>query len=197
MVDNDSVVAVADAAVSELGGLHIWANVAGIYPVYSTLDMTREEWQKIIDVNLGGTFFGAREAARRMIAAGNPGVIINFESTTVHKIPSPGLAHYIASKGGVESLTRALAVEFSPNGIRVFAIAPTMVRTPGMEVQKPELTEAFGNVGDPWVIYGSGLPLGRIGVPDDVARVVLFCASDLSLMMTGQMLAVDSGDLLI
>lgn len=195
VADPASVSAAADTAVNTFGGLHIWINCAGIYPIHDTLDMSESDWNKVLDVNLKGSFFGAREAARRMVAAGTPGVIVNTHSTTAHKIPSPGLAHYIASKGAVESLTRAMALEFGPKGVRVLAVSPTMVATEGMMEQKPMLTEAFGNVGDPHVLYGSRLPLGRIGTPDDIARVVLFAVSDLSLIMTGSVLYADAGDL--
>lgn len=195
VADQASVSAAADAAVRSFGGLHIWANCAGIYPIHDTLEMAEADWDTVLGVNLKGSFFGAREAAKRMIAADAPGVVINIHSTTAHKIPSPGLAHYIASKGAVESLTRALALELGPKGVRVLAVSPTMVATEGMMEQKPMLTEAFGNIGDPHIIYGSRLPLGRIGTPDDIARVVLFAASDLALIMTGSILFADAGDL--
>ena len=202
VLDTEQVEAAADAAVAELGGLDVWANIAGIYPIRAedfqvTPDLSDQAWDRTIGINLSGTYRGARAAARTMIAAGTAGVIINTLSTTSHKVPAPGFSHYIASKGAVESLTRSLAVELGPHGIRVLAITPTMVATPGMEAQKPVLTMAFGNQGDPWEIYGSRLPLGRIAQPDDIARLVLFAASDLSMIMTGSVLAADAGDLCV
>jgi NAD(P)-dependent dehydrogenase (short-subunit alcohol dehydrogenase family) len=196
------VEAAADAAVSELGGLDIWANIAGVYPVRAeefqvTPGLEDDEWARMIGINLTGTFHGARAAARRMIEGGKGGVIINIQSTTTQKVPAPGFSHYVASKGGIEALTKSLAVELGPHGIRVLSISPTMVATPGMLEQKPVLTEAFGNVGDPHVLYGSRLPLGRIATEDEIGRVALFLASDLAAVMTGSVVAADAGDLAV
>jgi NAD(P)-dependent dehydrogenase (short-subunit alcohol dehydrogenase family) len=196
------VEAAADEAVSELGGLGIWANIAGVYPVHAdefqvAASMSDATWDRTIGINLTGTFHGARAAAKRMIEAGRRGVIINVQSTTTQKVPAPGFAHYVASKGGIEALTKSLAVELGQHGIRVLSISPTMVGTPGMTAQKPVLTEAFGNNGDPWLLYGSRLPLGRIATEDDIARVALFLASDLSAIMTGSVVAADAGDLAV
>ena len=196
------VEAAADAAVSELGGLDVWANIAGVYPVQAdefqvAATLGDAEWARMIGINLTGTFHGARAAARRMIEAGKGGVIINIQSTTTQKVPAPGFAHYVASKGGIEALTKSLAVELGPYGIRVVSISPTMVATPGMMAQKPVLTEAFGNVGDPHVLYGSRLPLGRIATEDEIGRVALFLASDLAAVVTGSVVAADAGDLAV
>jgi NAD(P)-dependent dehydrogenase (short-subunit alcohol dehydrogenase family) len=200
--DAADVEAAADAAVSELGGLDVWANIAGVYPVRAdefqvAAGLADAEWARMIGINLTGTFHGARAAAQRMIDAGKGGVIINIQSTTTQKVPAPGFAHYVASKGGIEALTKSLAVELGQHGIRVLSISPTMVATPGMMAQKPVLTEAFGNVGDPHLLYGSRLPLGRIATEDEIGRVALFLASDLSAIMTGSVVAADAGDLAI
>jgi NAD(P)-dependent dehydrogenase (short-subunit alcohol dehydrogenase family) len=200
--DAAEVEAAADAAVSELGGLDVWANIAGVYPVQAdefqvAATLADAEWGRMIGINLTGTFHGARAAAKRMIEAGKGGVIINIQSTTTQKVPAPGFAHYVASKGGIEALTKSLAVELGEHGIRVLSISPTMVATPGMMAQKPVLTEAFGNVGDPHVLYGSRLPLRRIATEDEIGRVALFLASDLSAIMTGSVVAADAGDLAV
>jgi NAD(P)-dependent dehydrogenase (short-subunit alcohol dehydrogenase family) len=200
--DAAEVEAAADAAVEELGGLDIWANIAGVYPVERdefqvTPALGDAEWSRMIGINLTGTFHGARAAARRMIDAGKGGVIINIQSTTTQKVPAPGFSHYVASKGGIEALTKSLAVELGEYGIRVLSISPTMVATPGMMAQKPVLTEAFGNVGDPHILYGSRLPLRRIATEDEIGRVALFLASDLSAIMTGSVIAADAGDLAV
>lgn len=196
VTNSAAVSAAADAAVEAFGGIEVWANVAGVYPVVPTLQMSDEDWHKIIGINLHGTFYGAREAARRMTEAGKPGVIVNTVSTTVHKVPAPGLAAYIAAKGGVESMTRAMALEFGPSDIRVLAVGPTLTRTEGTLAQKPMLEEAMGNIGDAHELYGGRLPLGRIAVADDIARVVLFAVSDMGQMLTGSALYVDGGDLI-
>lgn len=126
-----------------------------------------------------------------MVAAGLGGVIVNIASTAAYRADGPGVAHYVASKFGVRGLTQSLAVELGGHGIRVLAVAPTVTLTPGLEAGRESL-EAAGFVLDE---LGARLPLGRVAVPDDVARVVLFCASDLSLLMTGSTLLVDAGEL--
>ena len=157
---------------------------------HGTLD---DDWDDMIAVNLRGTFLGSREAARRMVRAGRRGVIVNISSCAAFRTGGPELAHYVASKFGVRGLTQALAAEFGAFGIRVIGVAPTYIeRRPaerlhvadpaaGLEQRPPNLTFS--------------LPLGRAGVPDDVARVVVFAASDLALLMTGSTIPVDAGQL--
>lgn len=101
------------------------------------------------------------------------------------------MSYYVASKHGVRGLTRALAVEFGPHNIRVLALAPTLIETPGIS----QLMPAFEDSGVSMEEMLGTLPLGRLGVPDDVARVALFCASELSSFMTGATLPVDAGQL--
>lgn len=187
----ESVRALVDQAVSDLGGLDVWVNSAGIYPVSPLLELSEEVWDGVLDVNLRGTFIGAREAARAMIASGKGGVVVNIASTAAYRADGPGVAHYVASKFGVRGLTQSLAGELGRHGIRVLAVAPTVTMTPGLEAQRAPL-EAAGFALDE---LGPRLPLGRVAVPDDVARVVVFCASDLSLLMTGSTLLVDAGEL--
>ena len=182
----------ADAVLSDHGRLDIWVNNAGIYPPGTTLEMSEKDWDQVMDLNLRGVFVGSREAAKRMIDAGNGGVIINLASTAGYR-GSGGLSHYVASKHGVRGLTRALAVELGPHDIRVLALAPTLIETPGIAQLMPMFEESGMNIEE---MLGA-LPLGRYGVPDDVARVALFCASDLSSFMTGSTLPVDAGQLAV
>ncbi len=189
--DEVAVRALAEHARASLGGLDAWVNAAGIYPTSALLELTGEAWDDVLDVNLRGTFTGAREAARTMIAGGGDGVIVNISSTAAYRAEAPGAAHYVASKFGVRGLTRALAVELGPHRIRVLEVAPTVTLTPGLELQRPSLERAGFALDD----LGPRLPLGRVAVPDDVARVVLFCVSDLALLMTGSTLHVDAGEL--
>jgi NAD(P)-dependent dehydrogenase (short-subunit alcohol dehydrogenase family) len=186
-----SVRAVAEQALADHGRLDVWVNSAGIYPTSPLLELPEQEWYDVLDVNLRGTFVGAREAARAMIAAGNGGVIVNVSSTAAHRVAGPSATPYVASKFGVRGVTQSLAVELGGNGIRVLAVAPTVTLTPGLEAQRAPLEDAGFLLDD----LGAELPLGRVAVPDDVARVVLFCASDLSLLMTGSSLLVDAGEL--
>jgi NAD(P)-dependent dehydrogenase (short-subunit alcohol dehydrogenase family) len=186
VADSATIIAAADLAVEQLGGIDIWVNNAGIFPTAPLLDMTDELWDKVLDINLRGVFAGSREAARRMITADNGGVIINVASTAGFKGVGPGLAAYVASKHGVRGVTRQMAVELAPRGIRVLAVAPTFMVTEGTSSGRMHPAEVA-------MISGR---LGRPGVPDDVARAVLFCASDMSIFMTGSTLLVDAGETL-
>ena len=183
--------ALADEALVRLGRLDVWVNSAGVFPIAPVLELSEEDWDAVLDANLRGTFLGAREAARAMIAGGAGGVIVNVSSTAAFRTAGPGVAHYAASKFGVRGLTQSLAAELGAQGIRVLAVAPTVTLTPGLEAQRSPLEQAG------FLLDGLGprLPLGRVAVPDDVARVVVFCASDLSLLMTGSTLLVDAGEL--
>lgn len=189
--DGGSVRALAERALADLGRLDVWVNSAGIYLVAPLLMLSDRDWDAVLDVNLRGTFIGAREAARAMVAAEEGGVIVNVASTAAYRAEAPGVAHYVASKFGVRGLTQSLAREVGPHGIRVIGVAPTVTRTPGLEAQRAPLEQAGFALEE----LGPQLPLGRVAEPDDIARVVLFCASDLSLLMTGSTLLVDAGEL--
>jgi NAD(P)-dependent dehydrogenase (short-subunit alcohol dehydrogenase family) len=155
------------------------------------VDMDAAEWDLVSDVNLRGTFLGAREAARRMInsPATSGRVILNIASVSSYR-GRAGLAHYVASKHGALGLTRSLAVELGPQGIRVLAVAPTLVATPGLKERKEaggrDVENLEANVAD-------GLPLGRIAQPNDVANAALFCISDMASLITGSTVFVDAG----
>lgn len=186
----ESIVAAADMAVRELGGIDIWVNNAGIYPLTPVLRMPDEEWDRVIAVNLRGTFIGCREAARRMSDAKRGGVIINLASIAGFKAGGPGITHYTASKHAVRGVTRQMALELASLNIRVLAIAPTTIMTEGVAYATGKVAAAGFDLEQTMKSM-----LGRTGVPDDVARVALFCASDLSLFMTGSTLPVDAGEL--
>ena len=190
VTDSSSVTAAAKLAVSELGGLDIWVNNAGVYPNVELLEMTDEIWNHVMEVNLRGVFAGAREAARRMIASDRGGVIVNVVSTAGFKGVAPGVAAYVASKHGVRGLTRQLAIELAPHDIRVLGVAPTFCTTEGNMAALAELSSRVGAE----IPATLSSRLGRVGVPDDIGRVVLFCASDMSMFMTGSTLLVDAGE---
>ncbi|WP_432970789.1 SDR family NAD(P)-dependent oxidoreductase [Dactylosporangium sp. CA-233914] len=192
VTDTASVVAAADRAVAELGGLEIWVNNAGIFPNVSLLEMTDDTWDKVFDVNARGVFVGAREAARRMAAAGSGGVVVNIVSTAGFRGSAPGLAAYVGSKHAARGVTREMALELAPLGIRVLGVAPSYVPTEGNMMAAAAAAELYGDVPPTDLMRLS--PVGRAGVPDDIARVVLFCASDLSTFMTGSTLLADGGD---
>jgi NAD(P)-dependent dehydrogenase (short-subunit alcohol dehydrogenase family) len=189
--DAASVRALVERTLAEHERLDVWVNAAGVYPTAPLLDLSGDDWALVLDTNLRGTFLGAREAARAMVARGEGGVIVNISSTAAFRADAPGAAHYVASKFGVRGLTKALAVELGPHAIRVLEVAPTVTLTPGLEEQR----DALRSAGFALEELGPTLPLGRVAVPDDVARVVLFCASDLAALMTGSTLLVDAGEL--
>lgn len=190
VTDTASLVAAADRAVSELGGLDIWVSNAGLYPNVPLLDVDDADWDKVMAVNLRGVFVGAREAARRMIAAGRGGVIVNVVSTAGFKGVAPGVTSYVTSKHGVRGMVKQMALELAPHDIRVLGVAPTFCTTEGNMAALAELPE---RVREEISATMSSL-LGRVGVPDDIARAVLFCASDMSMFMTGSTLLVDAGE---
>lgn len=190
--DTASVIAAADKACAELGGIDIWVNNAGIFPAIPLTDMPDKVWDDVLAVNTRGTFAGAREAARRMIAADRPGVIVNIASTAGFKGIAPGLAAYVASKHAVRGLTKQMALELAPAGIRVLGVAPTYCVTEGNMAAAAANPDFDPN--DPQIAAMLTSRLGRIGVPDDIARVALFCASDLATFMTGSTLLADAGE---
>jgi NAD(P)-dependent dehydrogenase (short-subunit alcohol dehydrogenase family) len=178
------------------GGIDIWINAAGIFPTQPFRQMTEAQWDEMLNINLRGTFLCGRAAADLIIeGATKNGVIVNISSTSGHR-GRPGLAHYVASKHGVEGLTKSMALELGPQGIRVIAVAPTLTRTEGLEARR-QSSDASGK-DDTAALekkVAQSIPLGRIGEPDDVARVVLFLASDLASFITGSSLLVDGGQL--
>ncbi|MFF0770876.1 SDR family NAD(P)-dependent oxidoreductase [Nonomuraea wenchangensis] len=196
VTDAAAVAAAADRAVAELGGLEIWVNNAGIFPAVPLLEMTEETWDQVFAVNARGVFVGAREAARRMSAprggSDRGGVIVNIVSTAGFRGSAPGLAAYVGSKHAVRGLTRELALELAPLGIRVLGVAPSFVPTEGNLAMAAAAGVNLDEIPPTDLMLNS--PIGRIGTPDDIARVALFCASDLSAFMTGSTLLADGGD---
>lgn len=177
-------------AVAQLGGIDIWVNNAGIPSHVPLLDLAEDDFDKVMAINLRGTFTGAREAARQMIAKGSGGVIVNVASLAGLRGISPGQAAYVGSKHGVVGLTKTMAMELAPHGIRVLAIAPGVCLTEKTMHLAQITPEAASAIGIPGI---GGSPLGRHGTADDIARVILFCASDMAMFMTGCTLPVEGG----
>ncbi len=188
--DHASVSALADAAVAAHGAIAIWVNNAGSYPTQPALEVSADDWDDTVRTNLLGTLVGAREAARHM-ATGGGGVIVNLSSATGFRARGAGLSAYTAAKHGVQGLTRSLAHELGPAGIRVLAVAPSSVRTPGTTALRDRVLVESGV--DIFEQIGAGMPLRRVGEPDDVARAVVFCASDCATFMSGSTVFVDAG----
>jgi NAD(P)-dependent dehydrogenase (short-subunit alcohol dehydrogenase family) len=178
--------AMVSAVEQELGAIDILINNAGVFPRVPFLDMMEEDWDYVLDVNLKGACFCAQAVAKAMISAGRPGVIINLTSGAAFR-SSPRGVHYVASKGGVLSMTRAMALELAPYSIRVNAIAPGLTDTaqPRYGSSEPELAEA-----------ARAIPLGRMARPEEIARAAVFLASDNAQFVTGQTLHVNGGSYL-
>jgi glucose 1-dehydrogenase/3-oxoacyl-[acyl-carrier protein] reductase len=173
----DQAYALVDHAVKEFGGLDVLVNNSGVDTRMASDAVTEEFWDRIMGVNLKGTFFCTQAAARQMRKTGG-GRIINISSVHAQQT-MPNLSVYAASKGGMDGLTRQLALELAPDQILVNAVAPGCV-----QVEK--------NTWDP-AERGREIPLGRAGQPADVSGVVAFLASDDAAWLTGQVITVDGG----
>lgn len=187
--DEAGVKSMVRACIDELGGLDVVVNNAGIFPPCPVLGMETAMFDRVIAVNLRGVFLCTREAAAAMVDQGRGGTIVNVTSIDALHPAMVGLAHYDASKHGVWGFTKNVALELAPHGIRVNAVAPGGVLTPGVE-------EMGGGSSDAVAAFSARIPEGRMGDPDDIARAVLFLASDLSTYVTGAQLVVDGGVLL-
>lgn len=185
LVNDESAVGQAFAETHEVwGGVDVLLNNAGISMNCPTLELTGDQWRKAIDVNLNGVFYCAREAGRLMTARGH-GVIINTASM-YGVVAAPDRAAYCASKAAVAMLTKSLAVEWGPLGVRVNAIAPGYVRTALVD----DLV-ARGRMDVD--VLSRRTPLGRLGTPEEIAALVLFLASDHAAFINGHVAVADGG----
>lgn len=180
-----------EAAVARFHGLaadwagaapQVMVNNAGIQTWARLVDLSVQDWDRVMATNLRGTFLNTKAAAKAMIAAGVPGSIINLGSGC-NKLAFPRLVDYTASKGGIEQFTKAAAVELGPNHIRVNCIAPGAIAT--------ERTAA--EAGDYAATWAKVTPLRRVGTPEDLAGPLLFLISDAASFVTGQTIWVDGG----
>lgn len=184
------------ACVSHFGSVDVLVNNAGIYPSIPMMEMDRDAFQRVIDINLIGLAFVSKAVGRRMAEQGTGGKVINIASIDALHPSQVGLAAYDSSKGGVLMFTRAFALEMAAHGVQVNAIAPGGISTEGTaaplegsgmtEEQMQAMIEEFMK----------GIPLGRMGEPDDIAKVAVFLASSASDYMTGELVVVDGGALI-
>ena len=172
------------SAAAENGGLDVLVNNAGISPIYKpAVRIKADEWQQIIDLNLTASFNLLRDIGQRMVEAGR-GSVVNVTSIGAARA-LPRLAAYCAGKGALDELTRVLAVEWAPAGVRVNSVAPAFIETAmteGVQESKHLHDEIVGRT-----------PLGRFGQPEEVASAVLFLASEAASYITGHTLFVDGG----
>lgn len=184
-------------AAERFGHLDILVNNAGIFPFTPVLELTEAQWDRVLDLNLKGAFFFAQAAARQMVAqgTGRGGAIVNVASVDgLH--PTGYLAHYDASKAGLIMVTKSLAKELGPHGIRVNAIAPGGIQTPGVAAAAASVPQQEAG-GEQATDAMTHIPLGRIGQPDEIATVALFLASPAASYMTGSVVVADGGYLLM
>jgi 3-oxoacyl-[acyl-carrier protein] reductase len=182
VTDEGAVGALMDGAASRFGRIDVLINNAGLGGTSSVLDMTDQQWLRVLDVTLNGTFRCTRAALRLMVAQGHGGAVVNNASVLGWRA-QPGQAHYAAAKAGVMALTRCAALDVAAHGIRVNAVAPSLAMHPFLaKVTSEEVLaelvgrEAFGRSAEPW----------------EVANVMAFLASDYASYLTGEVISVSS-----
>ena len=177
VTDRESVSQALDRVESELGRVDALVNNAGVLSRIPFLEMEEEQWDRVVQVSLYGSYRCCRLALPRMIRHGH-GAIVNLASELAY-LGGVDLAHYISAKAGVIGLTRALALEFGPQHVRVNAVAPGPTQTRMVAGITPE--------------FLTTIPISRLGTPDDVAAAVAFLCSEDAAWMTGQVLGVNGG----
>jgi 3-oxoacyl-[acyl-carrier protein] reductase len=166
-----------------IGGIDILVNNAGIFPRVNFLDMTEAQWDEVLNVNLKGTFFCTHMVVRQLVERGRPGTVINLASSAAFR-SSPRGVHYVSSKAGIVGFTRATALELARYRIRVNAIAPGTTDT-----AQPR----YGMTEEELQAVGRQVPLGRMAVPEDIANLAVFLASEDASHITGQTMHVNGG----
>jgi NAD(P)-dependent dehydrogenase (short-subunit alcohol dehydrogenase family) len=183
--DETQVEAMVEATVDRLGRIDILVNNAGIVVHKMLVDLEREAWDRQLDVQLTGPFLTTKHVGRHMIARGGGGKIINISSVSAVMGRVKGGPH-CAAKGGLTMLTKVAAMELAEYGINVNAVAPGLIDVPAQRVEE-NLSSAYQTR------YMQEVPLGRMGMPSDIANLVLFLASDDASWITGQLYLVDGG----
>ena len=189
----DQIVAVC---TKEFGSIDILVNNAGIYPQVPMLSMDEALWDKVQAVNLKGLAFISKAVAAKMIERGTGGAIVNIASIDGIHPSMVGLAAYDASKGGVIMFTKNFALEVAPHGIRVNAVAPGAIATPGTAAPLEGSGMTQADLEAMMQAFTAKIPLARQGEPDDIGKVVAFLASSAAGYMTGETVVVDGGYLL-
>jgi NAD(P)-dependent dehydrogenase (short-subunit alcohol dehydrogenase family) len=190
-VADGAAIAAAFERVAASGPADILVNNAGVNPRVPSLEITDEVWARTLAINLTGYFLCARRFAEQLIATGGRGAVVNVSSIGGSTSLGRGNFCYGVSKGGVEQMTRELAVAWAPAGIRVNAVAPGQIATDGL-LAVSERPSAEGRLMDTFL---RGIPLGRLVEPSEVAAAVAFLVSGAAAMITGVVLPVDGGNL--
>jgi meso-butanediol dehydrogenase / (S,S)-butanediol dehydrogenase / diacetyl reductase len=194
VTDPASIRRAADEAEEALGSLEVWVSNAGISTMAPFVDTSEDDWDLNINVNAKGVFRCGQEAARRLLAHGEGGAIVNTASMAGKRGAVPYLSAYVASKFAVVGLTQAMAYELAPHGIRVNCVCPGYVST-GMQERELGWEAELRRTTPEEVqdLYVRDTPMGRLETPDDVARVVGFLASPDAVFITGEAVAVNGG----
>ncbi len=192
----EDVEKMVEFAVKSFGSIDILVNNAGIFPSVSIAKMTKQDFEKVISVNLEGVFLCTKYVSEQMIKQGKGGKIINISSIDALHPSSIGLAHYDASKHGVWGFTKNSALELAQHKIWVNAIAPGAIATPGVQEMQKDTKGKPVDMGKVLESFMQKIPMRRMGEPDDIGRAALFLASGLSSYMTGAQIVVDGGYLL-
>ena len=185
VTDRAQVVAALSAIRAQLGPVTILVNAAGLDGFKRFSDITFDEWQKVVDVNLNGVFHCIQTVLPDMVDAGW-GRIVNISSSSTHS-GTPYMSHYVAAKSAVNGLTKSLALEYGPAGITVNAVPPGFIDTPMLRN-----AEARGRLGDVQATIDA-TPVRRIGRPEDIAAACAFLISEEAGYITGQILGVNGG----
>jgi 3-oxoacyl-[acyl-carrier protein] reductase len=182
VADPETAARIVAGVLADWGRVDILVNNAGVIRDGLFVRMDADAWTTVLGTNLDGTFYFCRQVAEQMVFKQRSGRIVNVSSVAAD-FTNPGQANYAASKGAVNSFTRALAVEVGKRGVTVNAVAPGFIET--------DMSEAVRNkAGD---LIRKAVPVGRLGKPDDIAGVVLFLCSPAAAYITGQVLTVDGG----
>ena len=187
VIDAGDVQRMVDRAVERFGSVHILVNNAGVLRPTRVADISEDEWDLVVDVNLKGTFLCSQAVLGSMQAAGW-GRIVNLSSTAGKNISTVGGAHYTAAKAGILGLTRHLAKEVAADGITVNAVCPGLF---GTEMVRATIDDARLDA------YAKSFPIPRLGQPEEVAELIAFLASDRAAYITGASLDINGGDLMI
>jgi NAD(P)-dependent dehydrogenase (short-subunit alcohol dehydrogenase family) len=184
VTDEASVQAMVDKVMQRYGKIDILVNAMGLNIKHDAFEFPMEDWDKLFNVNVKGIMIACKAVGRVMRDQAG-GAIVNLSSVRGIRGHTGGNSGYCATKGSVELVTRALAVEWAPHKIRINALGPALVITPGTRhiTENPELAKK----------YAAAIPLGRIGLPEDMVGAVIFLVSDAASFVTGQTIFVDGG----